>query len=116
MNSKKQTADFIDEKVIASILEQTKDTDRRQLLEIIEKAEEAARLLNSDDPGVLARIFEAAHKIKEKIYGKRVVIFAPLYSRYCGYSRNNTIGRRSAFRALRLQVRSAGAAVPCPSS
>ncbi|MHB1394436.1 MAG: [FeFe] hydrogenase H-cluster radical SAM maturase HydG [Clostridia bacterium] len=61
-----------------------------------------AKLLNSEDPAVLNRMFEAAHIIKEKIYGKRVVIFAPLYisnycvnaCKYCGYSLNNSIERR----------------------
>ncbi|HYE84294.1 MAG TPA: [FeFe] hydrogenase H-cluster radical SAM maturase HydG [Clostridia bacterium] len=110
LNNIKQTADFIDEKNIQALLEQTVNTGRNELMGIIEKAEraeglspvEAAKLLNSEDPAVLARMFEAAHKIKDKIYGKRVVIFAPLYisnycvnsCKYCGYSLNNSIERR----------------------
>lgn len=45
---------------------------------------EAILLLDCDDEAVNARIFELAKKIKEDIYGNRVVLFAPLYlSNYC---------------------------------
>lgn len=45
---------------------------------------EAAVLLECNDPGALNNIFEAAKKIKEKFYGNRIVMFAPLYlSNYC---------------------------------
>ncbi len=45
---------------------------------------EAALLLECEDEGVIARIFELAKRIKDEIYGKRVVMFAPLYlSNYC---------------------------------
>lgn len=110
LKNTKQTADFIDEEKIQAILKQTINTDTSELMDIIDKAEaaegltpvEAAKLLNSDNPAVLSKMFEAAHRIKEKIYGKRVVIFAPLYisnfcvnsCKYCGYSHNNSIERR----------------------
>ncbi len=65
----------------------------RSLVEsILDKAEqggglthrEAALLLECDDADTVARIFEIAAQIKERIYGRRVVIFAPLYlSNYC---------------------------------
>ena len=110
MKNIRQVADFIDEKAIEAILEQTRKTPIEELMDIIGKAEraegltpeEAAKLLNSEEPEVLQRMYQAAHKIKEKIYGKRVVIFAPLYisnycvntCKYCGYSLNNSIPRR----------------------
>lgn len=64
--------------------------------------EEVAKLLNSDDPAIIGKIFNAAHSIKEKIYGKRVVLFAPLYisnycvnaCKYCGYGCNTNISRK----------------------
>ncbi len=106
----RQKADFINEEKIHSLLEQTKNTSNQQLEAIISKArnavgltpEEVARLLNTDDEAVLAKIFDAAHEIKEKIYGKRVVIFAPLYvsnycvntCTYCGYGCDNAIERK----------------------
>lgn len=106
----KQTADFINEEKIHALLENTKNTPAAELEAIIEKArkasgltpEEVAKLLNTDDEAVLSKIFEAAHEIKEKIYGKRVVIFAPLYvsnycvntCTYCGYGCENAILRK----------------------
>ncbi|MEW6723823.1 MAG: [FeFe] hydrogenase H-cluster radical SAM maturase HydG [Bacillota bacterium] len=55
--------------------------------------EEAARLLTVRDGGVLQEMFQSAAGVKERIYGRRVVLFAPLYlsdyctnnCRYCGY-------------------------------
>lgn len=46
--------------------------------------QEAALLLACEDPAIHERIFELAGKIKERFYGNRVVLFAPLYlSNYC---------------------------------
>ena len=53
-------------------------------------------------PELLDRIYETASRIKERIYGKRLVFFAPLYISdycvnncvYCGYRRDNTFCRR----------------------
>ncbi len=45
---------------------------------------EAALLLECDDSKTIGDIFALASKIKEQIYGRRIVIFAPLYlSNYC---------------------------------
>lgn len=45
---------------------------------------QAAVLLECDDKEILARVFELAGAIKERLYGKRIVMFAPLYlSNYC---------------------------------
>lgn len=106
----KQTADFINEEKINTLLENTRNTPAPELEAIVEKArkasgltpEEVARLLNTDDEAVFSKVFEAAHEIKEKIYGKRVVIFAPLYvsnycvnaCAYCGYGCENAIERK----------------------
>ena len=46
--------------------------------------EEASILLACEDKGVLQKIYDLAEEIKESFYGKRIVIFAPLYlSNYC---------------------------------
>ena len=64
---------------------------------------EAAVLLNVEDEEILQKIFKMAKEIKEEIYGKRIVIFAPLYvsnycvnnCTYCGYKAcNNDFKRR----------------------
>lgn len=45
---------------------------------------EAAALLSIDDEELLNEMYKVAREIKEKIYGKRIVLFAPLYvSNYC---------------------------------
>lgn len=109
-NKTKYSADFLDEKRINEILENTKNTPIKDLENIIEKAEKAygltmeetAKLLNTDNHSILDKMYKAAHKIKETIYGKRVVIFAPLYisnycinsCQYCGYGCTNKISRK----------------------
>jgi 2-iminoacetate synthase len=46
--------------------------------------EEAAALLNIEDDELLSKVFKTAKKMKEDIYGNRIVMFAPLYlSNYC---------------------------------
>lgn len=46
--------------------------------------EETAYLLNIDDNEALDKLFKTAKIVKEKIYGKRIVLFSPLYiSNYC---------------------------------
>jgi 2-iminoacetate synthase len=63
---------------------------------------EAAVLLEVQDPKVLAEVFTLARKVKEHIYGRRIVMFAPLYlsdycvnrCSYCGYNHDNEIPRR----------------------
>ncbi|OGO79269.1 MAG: [FeFe] hydrogenase H-cluster radical SAM maturase HydG [Clostridiales bacterium GWB2_37_7] len=112
MNTKpeRQLADFIKEDEIHDILKNTQNTSIEDLEFIIEKAEKAlglspvevAKLLNADDKNIVNKLFKAAHTIKEKIYGKRVVIFAPLYvsnycvnaCKYCGYGCNTNIFRK----------------------
>lgn len=63
---------------------------------------EAAVLLEADDPEVLQEIYDTAFAIKQRIYGQRIVMFAPLYVSnycvnecdYCGYKHSNTSFQR----------------------
>ena len=64
---------------------------------------EAALLLECDEPGLVERIFHLAREIKQKFYGNRIVMFAPLYlSNYCVngcvycpyHAKNRTIPRK----------------------
>ncbi|MGE5483925.1 MAG: [FeFe] hydrogenase H-cluster radical SAM maturase HydG [Ignavibacteriales bacterium] len=105
-----QTADFIDETRIWNILDSEKAPLRGRFEEILAKAreargitaEEAAALLQVSDPAWLDEMYAAARDVKERIYGKRLVLFAPLYvsdfcvnnCRYCGYRRDNRFDRR----------------------
>lgn len=103
-------ADFINEEKIEMILSEAKETSESKVREIIEKARsaqgltpfETAVLLDLEDKDTLKLLFRAAHEVKEKIYGKRIVLFAPLYISnfcvnncyYCGYRTSNEILRR----------------------
>jgi 2-iminoacetate synthase len=103
-------ADFINDEKIEKILREAKGASANTAREIIEKARsaqgltplETAVLLHLEDKDTLKLLFRVAHEIKEKIYGKRVVIFAPLYISnfcvnncyYCGYRTSNEILRR----------------------
>ena len=56
-----------------------------------------AVLLEVSDAELLGEMFATAAKVKEAIYGKRIVMFAPLYissycinnCTYCGYRSGN---------------------------
>lgn len=85
-------------------------TDRGYVRELLDKARtckglthrEAAVLLHVKDPDIWEDIFVEAREVKENIYGKRIVLFAPLYvsdhcvnnCQYCGYKHSNTAFRR----------------------
>jgi 2-iminoacetate synthase len=79
-----------DTKNIDSILSKSKSLQNLSL-------EEVVVLLSIDDDENLQKIFQAASDVKEKIYGKRLVIFAPLYisnlcnndCAYCGFRVSN---------------------------
>jgi 2-iminoacetate synthase len=63
---------------------------------------ETAELLRVDDPALIEEISDGARRLKEEVYGRRVVLFAPLYvgnacvndCSYCGFRRS----RRDAVR------------------
>jgi len=100
----------IDTQLIETMLENARGTDSRTLDEILDRAdgmsglspEDVAALLVTESPEHIARMFEIAGRIKEKIYGERVVMFAPLYvcdycvnqCVYCGYKCDNVFRRR----------------------
>ncbi len=103
-------ADFINEKLIFTLLEKAQGVPLAETARILEKAAfakgltpwEVAVLLQADDNQVLDQIFHIANQIKEAIYGKRLVFFAPLYisdfcvnnCQYCGYRHDNHFSRR----------------------
>jgi 2-iminoacetate synthase len=114
---------FIPEAEIWELLEKTKNPDRKRVLEILDKSlnknrlepEEVATLLNVEDPELLEEIFHAARTLKERIYGNRIVLFAPLYIGndcvndcvYCGFrTSNKEVYRKTlTFEELRNEVR-----------
>ncbi len=103
----KYNLDFLDENIINQIISDAEKKSEnseivREILKKAEKAEgitdeEAAILLSIKDENLLEEMYTVSKKIKEKIYGKRIVMFAPLYisnycvnnCRYCGYKHCN---------------------------
>ncbi|MNO45859.1 2-iminoacetate synthase [compost metagenome] len=102
-----EPADFINDEEIRLSLEEAKVKvgDSAYVRSILEKARackglthrEAAVLLEVAETEVLDSINRSAKVIKEKIYGNRIVLFAPLYisnycvnnCEYCGYKHTN---------------------------
>lgn len=100
------TCDFINDEEIYGLLDKGRRSPARDALEIIEKAgraegltpAEAAVLLSMEDQGLLERLYATARELKDRIYGRRLVFFAPLYlsnhcinnCSYCGYRRGNS--------------------------
>lgn len=105
--------EFINHQEILDTLEYARENkSNRTLIErLIDKAalckglthREAALLLECDQPDLTERIFHLAKEIKQKFYGNRIVMFAPLYlsnycvngCTYCPYHlKNKTIARK----------------------
>lgn len=100
------------EEILDTLSYAQNNKDNTDLIEqIISKAEaykgisykEAAVLLECEDPTINARIYALAKAIKQKFYGNRIVMFAPLYlSNYCVngcvycpyHSKNKSIPRK----------------------
>jgi len=96
---------IINEKKIFNTLEKHQKPDPVLIQEILNKAleleglsaEDVATLIALDDKELLAELFHAAKKVKEAIYGNRLVIFAPLYASntctnnclYCAFRTGN---------------------------
>ncbi|WP_321997142.1 [FeFe] hydrogenase H-cluster radical SAM maturase HydG [Draconibacterium orientale] len=80
-------ADFINEAKVWETLEQNKNPEPAKIKEVLAKAAEmkglnladVAVLTSISDPEMLGELFNTANTVKETIYGKRLVLFAPLY-------------------------------------
>ena len=80
-------ANFINEQKIWGAIEDNKNPDFGRIKEVLAKAAEmkglnlsdVAALTSISDPKMLSELFDTANKVKETIYGKRLVVFAPLY-------------------------------------
>ncbi|MDR2616465.1 MAG: [FeFe] hydrogenase H-cluster radical SAM maturase HydG [Endomicrobium sp.] len=76
--------------------------------------EETAKLLSVKDFESLQKVYAAASYVKEIIYGKRIVMFVPLYISnycsnsclYCGFAANNklTIRKKLTFEEIKNQT------------
>lgn len=97
---------FVNNSLIHSLMEKYQASSEVDFRRIIEKTktgvrlelEDVAILIGSKAPHQVEEILEAAKAMKERVYGNRVVIFAPLYLGnkcinhcvYCGFKCTNT--------------------------
>jgi 2-iminoacetate synthase len=108
---------FIDPDEIWQILKNANPTPEN-VRKVIKKSldknrlslEETAILVNTTDPSLIEEIKEGARLLKEKIYGHRIVLFAPLYignkcinnCAYCGFKTSNSSIKRMTLNSEEL--------------
>lgn len=96
---------FIPQAEIYEWLERTRNPEPDRVREIIQRSlnknrlepEEMATLINADSKEMTEEIFAGARELKRRIYGNRIVLFAPLYvgnecvnrCEYCGFRADN---------------------------
>ncbi|MFP4447139.1 MAG: [FeFe] hydrogenase H-cluster radical SAM maturase HydG [Bacteroidales bacterium] len=96
---------FIDPDEIWSFIEKTGEPSKEEVRSIIKKSlnkerlslKDTAILVNARDPELIEEIKQGARDLKNKIYGNRIVLFAPLYignkctndCKYCGFRTSN---------------------------
>lgn len=100
------TGQIVDAGSISTILAEAQAPDEKRLSDLLAKAAtlaglsvgEAAELMLIEDTEHLAQMYQTARAVKQRIYGDRVVLFAPLYISnecvgnclYCSFRRDNT--------------------------
>ena len=111
--------DFIDDEKLQRLVSVTKE-DLPRARELFKKAldkkpltvEETAVLLAIESEEGLSELFEAARELKRKVYGNRIVLFAPLYvgnhcvnnCRYCGFRKDAKGTVRKTLNRLELEA------------
>lgn len=106
----KDYKNFIDEEYIWDLIKKSENATKEDIERVLNKAKEmkglshqdVAVLLNIKDEKQVEELHETSFALKKKIYGDRVVLFAPLYIAnycvnncvYCGYKHENEFTRR----------------------
>ena len=101
---------FIDPDDLWNLINNVKPTKER-VREVIAKSldknrltlEETAVLINANDPELIEEIKQGAKDLKKRVYGNRIVLFAPLYvgnrcinnCTYCGFRTSNKAAVRT---------------------
>ncbi len=96
---------FIDADELWDILKSNENPSKERVREVIARSldkhrlslAETAVLINADDPELIEEIKQGARILKERVYGQRIVLFAPLYignlctnnCSYCGFRTDN---------------------------
>ncbi len=102
--------DFIDDQAIERLIEENKNPDPRKVRDILDQSlalqrlepAQTAALLNVEDEDLWQEMFKTGLTVKMRVYGPRVVTFAPLYVSnpcvnsclYCGFRRENIAQKR----------------------
>jgi 2-iminoacetate synthase len=102
----------IDDNAIAGTLERERRPDAARVRDVLTRARDLkgleaadmAALMGVSDPDLLRELFTTAQDVKQTIYGRRLVIFAPLYvsnmcaneCTYCAFRARNTELERRA--------------------
>lgn len=110
---------YIDEQKINGLLHITAAVKKPELDAILAKAralkrlslEETAVLLRVSQQEQLVQVFSAASYVKDQIYGRRVVLFVPLYISnicanaclYCAFKSDNPLVERKALTAQEIK-------------
>lgn len=114
--SKEYSSSFIDDAKVSEVLAQSSARDGSRVRAVLAKARELkgldqpdiAVLMQISDPELLGELFSTAKSVKEQIYGRRLVLFAPLYISnlcsneclYCAFrARNKEVKRRALTQA-----------------
>jgi 2-iminoacetate synthase len=108
---------FIDADEIIGFIDNA-NTNKDYVRSIIQKAlnkerlslAETASLIAATDLELIDEIKEGAHQLKEKVYGNRIVLFAPLYvgslctsdCQYCGFRASNKSVKRTTLTNTQL--------------
>ncbi len=101
---------FIDAAEIEDIIQHTPSPDIKRVRDIISRSldcqrlsmQETAELMAANSPDTIKEIMSAAKELKRKVYGNRIVLFAPLYignncinnCSYCGFRSSNKLAIR----------------------
>jgi len=102
--------DFIDDARIEGLLAEHRDPSPQRVREILARSlslerldpADTAALLNVTDEDLWQEMYEAGREVKNRVYGPRIVTFAPLYCSnlcvnsclYCGFRRENQAEKR----------------------
>lgn len=111
---------YINEEKINNLLAGAVRLDNRKLTAILDKAkslkrlslEESAGLLAVAEPEYIQKIFSAASFVKDAVYGRRVVLFAPVYISnlcvnsclYCAFKSDNPSVLRKALTVSEIKA------------
>ena len=115
MNNK----NFINENEIWETISSSQNKEKSEIRDILQKAEEAkglnlyetSVLLHLKDIDLKNELFTLSKKVKETIYGNRIVIFVPLYitnecsniCEYCGFRADNVELKRKTLNLREIQ-------------